>query len=92
MPTMMQKAGCAQCGTARGCQKDPAACVKEARKATRCHSCEVLYINGKRCHEIGCPDAWKDATRLCKWCGQPFKPETKAQTCCDDDCAESYRL
>ena len=34
-----------------------------------CQSCEVLNINGVNCHEIGCPDAWKDYTRECKECG-----------------------
>lgn len=25
-----------------------------------CDSCEVLTINGVYCHELGCPEAWKD--------------------------------
>lgn len=56
----------------------------------RCHSCEVLMINGLRCHETGCPDAWRDATRQCAWCGAEFKPEEKRQQCCDDSCRSSF--
>ena len=55
-----------------------------------CHSCNLLRINGLVTHEIGCPEAWKDYTRECAWCGQEFKPETEHQDCCCDDCAESY--
>jgi len=55
-----------------------------------CEQCEVLYINGVKCHEIGCPDAWKDYVKECKWCGQEFQPEDKWQVLCSDDCAECY--
>lgn len=55
-----------------------------------CPSCEALMINGVYCHEQGCPDAWKDETRECKWCGGEFKPEHRHQDCCDDSCAEAY--
>lgn len=55
-----------------------------------CNSCEVLYINGVKCHEIGCPEAWKDYERECKWCGSNFKPENKDQEFCDESCAEAY--
>jgi hypothetical protein len=50
----------------------------------------VLVINGVICHEHGCPDAWKDYTRTCKWCGTEFKPEDRHQRFCDEDCARSY--
>jgi len=62
--------------------------VKKERK--QCDSCQALMINGIFCHETGCPNAWKDYDRECKWCGQKFKPETKHQDFCCDDCAESY--
>lgn len=52
--------------------------------------CEILYINGVKTHEIGCPEAWRDYSRECKWCGAEFKPEEKHQDCCCDDCAEAY--
>ena len=55
-----------------------------------CDSCEVLVINNIICHETGCPNAWKDETRGCKWCGCRFKPEEKNQECCDSACAEAY--
>lgn len=55
-----------------------------------CGSCEVLYINGVRTHEIGCPEAWREHSRECNWCGSEFKPETKHQDCCSPDCAEAY--
>ena len=49
-----------------------------------CNSCEVLNINGINCHEIGCPDSWKDYTRECKWCGYDFIPEESYQQFCED--------
>lgn len=51
-----------------------------------CQSCEALMINGVLCHEIGCPDAWRDSTRSCKWCGQEFKPDHRDEAYCTDDC------
>lgn len=56
-----------------------------------CDSCEVLVINGVICHECGCPDAWKDYTRKCRWCGSEFQPESRDQAFCDEECATSYR-
>jgi hypothetical protein len=56
----------------------------------RCHSCQIININGIRTHEIGCPDAWKDYTRKCKWCGSEFKPEKANQECCCHSCAVAY--
>lgn len=55
-----------------------------------CKSCNVVMINGVKCHEIGCPDAWKDQKVKCDWCGQEFKPEIKWQAFCSEDCAESF--
>lgn len=51
-----------------------------------CESCEVLWINGIKTHELGCPDAWKDEVRECKECGQKFKPETRYQVFCNSEC------
>ena len=59
-------------------------------KPVKCASCEVLVINNIICHETGCPDAWKDETRECKWCGCRFKPEEKNQEFCASDCSEAY--
>lgn len=62
----------------------------KTKKKVRCNSCEIMYINGIRCHETGCPEAYKDEIRECKWCGSKFKPEEKHQNCCSEECAESY--
>ena len=56
-----------------------------------CDSCEVLYINGVKCHEQGCPDAWKDYERECTECGGKFKPDDKDQLTCDD-CYEEENI
>lgn len=55
-----------------------------------CKACDVLYINGVKCHETGCPEAWKDYDAECAWCGAKFTPEEKGQDCCSEDCAEAY--
>jgi hypothetical protein len=54
-----------------------------------CDSCEVLYINHVKCHEIGCPDAWKDYKNKCDWCGTEFVPEEKGQKYCCGSCANA---
>ena len=65
--------------------------AKEHRTETGgCRSCEVLMINGLYCHESGCPDAWRDNTVECAWCGADFIPEERGQKCCSEDCAEAY--
>ncbi len=51
-----------------------------------CSSCEVLNLNGLNCHEVGCPEAWKDYKRECKWCGQLFTPEEKWDNYCSHSC------
>jgi len=56
----------------------------------RCHSCEIMNINGIRTHERGCPDEWMDEKRECKWCGTEFKPEERNQEFCCDSCEEDY--
>ena len=55
-----------------------------------CHSCEMLTINGVPCHEQGCPEAWKDEIRECRWCGEEFKPEQQYQDCCSHSCTTAY--
>ena len=59
----------------------------------QCTACEVLMINGVRCHEIGCTEAWKEQTRQCRLCGDSFKPDHRYQNTCTDclneeNCAE----
>ena len=61
---------------------------------TSCDSCEIAYINGVRCHEHGCPDAWKDYPKVCFECGCNFVPETRYQrtcTSCLEELQESGR-
>ena len=55
-----------------------------------CHSCQLVRINGVVCHEAGCPDAWRDSTRECAWCGSDFVPEDRDQHTCDESCFGSY--
>lgn len=55
-----------------------------------CQSCEALMINGVYCHETGCPDAWRDEVRKCKWCGSEFNPENPEQRWCDWSCVAAY--
>ena len=50
----------------------------------RCQSCELMRINGVVCHEIGCPDAWKDYNKRCFECGCDFQPEDRHQEICFD--------
>lgn len=47
-------------------------------------------INGVFCHETGCPIAWIDVIRQCKWCGTSFKPTYKHQYFCDESCDNDY--
>ena len=56
----------------------------------KCDTCEVLYINGTKTHEHGCPEAWKDYKRECKWCGTEFTPESRWEEFCSEDCKVSY--
>lgn len=55
-----------------------------------CDGCSPDMINGILCHESGCPDAWRDYDRDCKWCGQTFQPENRNQQFCDNECATAY--
>lgn len=55
-----------------------------------CVSCEALMINGVHCHELGCPDMWKDYQVECKSCRTLVWPEDKGQQFCSDDCAKFY--
>ena len=56
----------------------------------KCDSCNAIMINGIFCHEIGCPDAWKDYKKKCKNCGKEFKPKEKFQDCCTKGCYKEY--
>jgi hypothetical protein len=64
--------------------------TKTRYRTVTCNSCAVLVINNHICHEHGCPEAYKDEIRECKWCGQNFKPENNDQQFCSTDCNEAY--
>ena len=49
----------------------------------KCESCEATMINGRYCHEHGCPDAWKSAHPQCGECGADYKPRYKGQAYCE---------
>jgi hypothetical protein len=55
-----------------------------------CDQCDAIFINGKLCHEIGCPDSWKDYAIECKECGTLFIPAERYQDCCSESCSEMY--
>ena len=55
-----------------------------------CDSCDAAYINGTKCHEHGCPDAWRDYSIECKMCSSDFTPGERHQTVCDEACATAY--
>lgn len=56
----------------------------------RCNSCELLVINGIVCHEVGCPDRWRDEIRECGECGSRFKPQYSEQRFCSHSCAVAF--
>jgi len=55
-----------------------------------CDSCQAIIIQGVFCHESGCPNAWRDKSRECKWCGSIFTPKERDQWFCDEDCYQDY--
>lgn len=40
-----------------------------------CDQCEEMMINGVRCHETGCPNAWKGRPIECFECGCDYIPK-----------------
>ena len=56
----------------------------------KCNQCEIMYINGMRCHEHRCSEAYKDEIRACKWCGSGFTPGYEDDQYCSEDCLECY--
>jgi hypothetical protein len=80
-----------QDGRFRACWRDDGTTSGSVHVVERlhCDACQVLAINGHKCHEHGCPEAWKDETRECKNCDAKFKPETRDQRFCGGDCAQA---
>jgi hypothetical protein len=40
--------------------------------ANGCDGCDLAVINGHLCHEIGCPESWRDTSIECHDCGCDF--------------------
>jgi hypothetical protein len=55
-----------------------------------CDSCDCVFINNVKCHEHGCPDAWKDKKIECAICEEVFKPVEKGQKTCSLKCTKEY--
>jgi hypothetical protein len=55
-----------------------------------CAACQVLMINGLRCHETGCTEAWRDRREKCKCCGKAFRPKERRQSVCSMRCHRDY--
>lgn len=52
-----------------------------------CDYCAATTINGKLCHEHGCPDK----PRPCRWCGRSFNPIGADNLhFCERSCALAY--
>ena len=52
--------------------------------ARMCEHCDCVRINGIKCHEHGCPVAWKDEIRECRACEDTFAPISRDQVYCED--------
>jgi hypothetical protein len=44
-----------------------------------CHSCAAIHVNGVLVHEAGCPEAFRDYTVPCYYCGCNYKAESNAE-------------
>ena len=56
-----------------------------------CDGCNPSMIQGVLCHELGCPDAWRDTRKECRECGCDFyrtdRWQAQCQDCIDGDAA-----
>ena len=55
-----------------------------------CDNYQIAFVNGIKCHEPNCLDAWQDYLKDCAWGGSEFQAEHPEQTFCDVECQESY--
>ena len=62
--------------------------MEQTKERVRCDQCQMLAINGRACHETGCPNSqaiWMDGQwfkgRLCNECGA-YVP--KDDPCCSE--------
>lgn len=57
--------------------------------ATGCDGCSPSNINGRLCHETGCPEAWRDYPQDCDVCGFAFfRTESRHERICPGCAAE----
>lgn len=56
----------------------------------QCTQCQVLSINGLRCHETGCPIAWREYTKRCRNCKREFKLKEQRQEVCSKQCYRDF--
>ena len=49
-----------------------------------CDGCELAVINGQLCHEIGCPESWRDTEIECRDCGCDFIRLERNEIVCPD--------
>jgi hypothetical protein len=65
-------------------------------RRVRCDGCRVLVINGRPCHETGCPNGHVDPATgepypaECAWCGQDCDRARNQKAFCGDDCRAAY--
>lgn len=50
----------------------------------KCDGCEIMIIQGVKCHEFGCPNAWQDKMIWCLNCHEDFIRDKKGQVVCID--------
>ena len=53
-------------------------------KECGCDGCSPAMVNGKLCHEHGCPDSWRDYSVPCRECGCNFLRSERHQRVCPD--------
>lgn len=52
--------------------------------ACGCDGCNPSMVNGKVCHEHGCPDAWRDYAKECFECGCKMFAQGRGRVICED--------
>ena len=52
--------------------------------ANGCDGCRLAVIDGQLCHEIGCPESWRDTAISCHDCGCDFIRSERNEIVCPD--------
>lgn len=55
---------------------------QEIGSGAGCDGCAPAMIQGRLCHEAGCPNAWRDREVECRLCGDRFYAEGSRQDTC----------